>query len=358
MASAHFSSQACLTLNETERSVYAGIDIGTSVLGLSGALYQVLTWRSFLKGRPKYALLGAGEPGRPTDVKRFSVATNPSVIFCLAAADILSCIAVFAKSVELIAISRPNVQLPDECVYLHKEYYVYFDTPISIIGVFAYVSSFMWTFCYALDIFFQLKRRCIPVFAYHVLCWGTAAVITAFRVVVIQLTNINPPVLVNTLCSGGHNCILAPAVSSANYLAFYIPIVFVMLACPVLFLSSLPLIRNMQISNARMLTDQQRKLYYAVARKFFFIVLFFWICWIFNVINGLYFLVKRSSKGDSPFVFYVLEALTNPMQGFFNAFVFGQHQQVKQAFYRYRWDSEERQRAVRASLLSDSSQTF
>ena len=356
MASAHFSSQACLTLSDTERNVYAGIDIVTSLLGITGALYQVLTWRATLKRLPNYTLMGSSQAGRPTDVKRFSAATKPSIIFCLAAADILSCLAVLAKSIELIAISRPRVLLRDECVYLREDYYIYFDSPISIVGIFAYLSSFMWTFCYALDVYLQLKKLTVPLASYHVLCWGTAAVITIFKSVIIGLRDSNPPV--DSSCyplhPNGRNCVLPSGISTAVYLAFFLPIVFTMLACPILFLLSLPKIHQMQIGSARMLTGQQRKGYHSIARKFFLIVFFFWICWIFNGINGLYFLVIQTSRGDSPFVFYVLEALTNPMQGFFNAFVFGQHQETKQWLCRNQVDSNEKEDLFTSSSLSDN----
>ena len=328
MASAHFSSQACLTLDSTQRSVYAGIDIGTSVLGVSGALYQIITWRS---------RRNSSKNNRPR------IATKSSIIFCLAAADILSCIFVFAKSVELLLISRPNVVRHDECVYVRDESYVYFDSPIALLGDFSYITSFMWTFCYALDIYFQLRERFIPMVSYHVLSWGTALIITAFKALILHMRSEDPSL--SLTCSSqesGNNCILPSTIAVAAYLAFYLPIVFVMLACSILFSLSLPKIRKIGIGTARMLTNQQRKKYRKIARKFFLIVFFFCVCWIFNGINGIYLLVKGSSKSDSPFVFYVLEALTNPMQGFFNAFVFGKHQEAKklcQNLWQSRCDS-------------------
>lgn len=313
--------------------MYAGIDIATSILGMMGAFYQIFTWRLTLKRSQSYTFMGSNQAGRPADVKKFSVAANPGIILWLAVADILSCLGVLAKSIELIAISRPRVVVPDQCVYVHEEYYVYFDSPISVLGIFAYVSSFMWTFCYALDIYLQLKKRVVSLFAYHVLCWGTAAVITVFKNVLIHLRDSKPEV--NSPCYQFHpnekNCVLPSAISATVYLAFFLPIIFTMFLCPILFLMSLPKIKRMQIGQARMLTDQQRKGFVLIARKFFLIVLFFWICWISNGINGLYFIGRwqQRSSEDSPFAFYVFEALTNPMQGFFNAFVFGQHQEVK-----------------------------
>lgn len=339
MASAHFTSQACLALDSSERVAYAGIDIATCSVGLLGGLYQMITWRSYLKRHNSYSIAGSGELGRPIagDVKRLAVSCNPTVILFLALADSLACIGVMAKSIELLMIEQPRL-VTDQTGESHREpyqyHYIYVDGPITALGEFAYISSFFWTFCFALDVLFQLRQHRIPVAAYHVLCWGSATVITTLKTILVHWRD------KNEVCS------LPADRAIANYLAFYLPIVFVMLACPLLFLAALPKIRTLQLGHQRVLTNQQRRVYRAVAGKFFLFVMFFWFCWISNGINGIY-VIAHAEKYESPFVFYVFEAMTNPLQGFLNAFIYGRHQEVKGLLtFRRSTDDDERERPI------------
>ena len=321
MASAHFGSLACLTLDSGERVAYAGINIGVSTLGLLGGLYQIVTWRSFLKRNSSFAA-GNADFARPTsfDVKRLAVSCNPSVILFLALADVLACVGVMAKSIELLVFEQPR-EVNDGNGQSHREpyhyRYIYIDGPVIALGEFAYLASFFWTFCFALDILFQLRQQRIPLSIYHLLCWGSAIVITTLKVSLVYWRDTNK----TEVCKLPHDR------SIANYLSFYLPIVFVMLACPVLFALAMPKIWSLQISHQRVLTNQQRRVYRAVAGKFFMFVVFFWLCWISNGINGIYMIVN-ASKYESPFVFYVLEGMTNPLQGFLNALIYGRHQEV------------------------------
>lgn len=328
MASAHFGSHACLTLDTHKKDIYAAINIAISSLGLLGGLYQIVTWRIFLRRNASFTSRTDVTGPTSFDVKRVTTYYNPSVILFLALADILACIGVQAKSIELL-IFQPSKKIIGKDGEWHREphhyHYVYVDGIVTSIGDFAYLASFFWTFCFALDILFQLRQRRIPLSVYHVICWGSAAIITILKVV---------------LKYGGNAevCELPYDQSVANYLSFYLPIVFVMLACPTLFALSLPKIWRLQIEHHRVLTNQQRRVYRSVAWKFFMFVISFWLCWISNGVNGVY-MMSNASTYESPFVFYVVEAMTNPLQGFLNAFIYGRHQEVSRLIkFRHVYD--------------------
>ncbi|XP_065839646.1 G-protein coupled receptor 143-like [Oscarella lobularis] len=308
MASAHFVSTSCLktALNEAEAYIYASVDIVTATLGFFGSLYLILTWKAYYRIR----LCDVSSSN-----KQFAVATNRTIVFFLAVSTLFACMGVLAKSIQLAMTYSADIRanLPVDEVEPRLSIP---DIPISILGSFSYIATFMWTFCYALDIHFQLRGKRVSPRSYHVLCWGFAGILTLLQAVINHI----PPF---------HYCKLPAERADAKYLAFYAILALIMIAVPVIFLLSLPKIRRLLIAQGR-LTENERRVFRAIAWKFFFIVLIFIYGWIFNVINGIYFVAMKTT--ESPFIFYVLEACTNPMQGFFNAFVFGKHEVAQKWF--------------------------
>ncbi|XP_065839645.1 cyclic AMP receptor-like protein A [Oscarella lobularis] len=307
MASAHYVSTSCLTLDEADRIIYASIDIATATLGFCGSLYVILTTTAH-----------NNEVGGAKNRKRRRVQANHVIVLCLAISTLFACTCVLAKSIQLLAIEQPNTSVYPGHTVSSKHWYRYIDIPISFLGTFFYISTFMWTFCYALDIYLQLRDKNVPHRSYHVLCWGFAGILSGLQIVLSHFAT-HPPY---------PYCLLPSDHALAKYLSFYVTIAVVMVSLPVLFLLSLAEIRRAQMGRGRF-TENERKVLRAIAWKFFFIVMIFVYGWCANFVNGFYMVIKTEDKWDSPFVFYVLEALSNPMQGFFNAFVFGKHEVAK-----------------------------
>ncbi|XP_065840216.1 uncharacterized protein [Oscarella lobularis] len=233
MASAHFVSTSCLktALNETQAYVYASVDIVTATLGLFGSLYVILTWK--IHYRIRCNVLSCN--------KQLETRKNITIVFFLAISTLFACIGVLAKSIQLAVTyqslpsdgeAEPRLSIPD--------------IPISILGSFSYIATFMWTFSYALDIHFQLREKPgVSSRSYHVLCWGFAGILTVLQ----ALINYLPP---------SHHCSLSTGRADAKYIAFYWILVFIMFAVPIIFLLNLPKIRQVMKAQGRLTENEQR----------------------------------------------------------------------------------------------------
>jgi len=195
------------------------------------------------------------------------------------------------------------------------------NSPITLCAIFAawiqyfYCVTWLWTLCYAIDMFLALREKPGYPRLYHMLCWLLPSVTTAVGLAILYLPNAD--------C---HN--LGPDESAfvrilPNYLLTYLPMITVMVVNPILYLCSLNTVTSLITSSLAQYTRKERTIIDAVKVKFGLILLVFYVCWLPNLVNSV---LLWSEWFDLPVqtvsVLLYFMATLNPMQALLNSLVY------------------------------------
>ncbi|XP_065176318.1 G-protein coupled receptor 143-like [Sycon ciliatum] len=295
MASPHAESFYCISeenLSLDDRKIYTGTCIGCAAIGLAGSLTQVISLRNLWKSTP-------------VPSNRNPIAPNAGVVFFLALADMLACFAVITRSVTLAVISPPTST--KEGLAPASPVVVNIGAPIQSFLQFFFLATYFWTFFFALDVYLQLSKRSVSNMSYHLFTWVAAAILTGFSEFIV-------------FYDVGFPCADRTRVTLAH-MATYIPIVFVMVANPVIYVMSYMKYKKLLRGQGYFGHSQYRRMR-QVTHNFSKYVIFFWICWIPSIATGIYLQVKGVDV-KFPFSLWMLTAILNPLQGFFNCFIYG-----------------------------------
>ncbi|KAL9951239.1 hypothetical protein ACROYT_G043864 [Oculina patagonica] len=215
---------------------------------------------------------------------------------------------------------KPAVKLQGEHPKPYHQYYVWIGTPIESFTMFAYISSYMWTLFYSLDVCLQVHRRhsCFNSKLYHLMSWPVAAWLVGWG----QYAYFGSYVY----CSSHEQALV-------HYLVCYVPLLLVMLALPLIYWKAYRKV-SQNIKRNGYFTDAERKIQKSVRKKFCLIVFVFVLCWLPNFVDGLHdiavFITQDYRHFDhdaNHFSLWMFEAVVNTQQGFLNCLVYGQHRQ-------------------------------
>ncbi|XP_046681185.1 G-protein coupled receptor 143-like [Homalodisca vitripennis] len=281
---------AVWVLTEINSKTYNYVCLVSSFIGILGAGYQMLPRTETPLAHRWYTMTSSR--GR-------------HIIQWLAFADLLATLGVFLRSL----LKLNNFLYPLE------------DTSITYCAIFAawiqyfYCVTWMWTLCYAVDMFLALRERPGHPLLYHMFCWLIPSVLTAVGLAILYLPNAD--------C---HN--LGPDESAflrilPNYLLTYLPMVTVMVANPILYLCSLRSVTDLITQSLAQYTRKERAIIDAVKVKFGLILLAFYICWLPNLINSLFLWFEWFNlPAQTVYVLLYIMAVVNPLQAFFNSLVY------------------------------------
>ncbi|RXG70245.1 G-protein coupled receptor, partial [Armadillidium vulgare] len=193
-----------------------------------------------------------------------------SIIKCLALADCAAALGIFIRSLLWIkfnsfgALENVDVMEKSLCILL-SAWIHYF-----------YTATYIWTFIYAVDVHFGLRSVHFNPKPYHIFGWGVPLLLCLLGILTLYLPDLN--------CSSD----VVPVVRFLpNYLSTFIPIVFVMLANPILYMASFSSVEKLLISSTGRLTQRERNIIEGLKMKFMLINIVFYCCWLPNVANGI-----------------------------------------------------------------------
>lgn len=295
MASATIETFCCVSSNvhpgiltklQFDYLSYNVICIVSSALGIVGALYQVLPSGSEV-----------------TRSNSYTVHRQRSIINWLAIGDLFAALGILIRSVSWLC----RVDIVSDSEVENGGMFVCASFAIWI--RYFYTTTFLWTLCYAVDVYLVSKQKAGNPVLYHVFTWGVSAVLTTAGL--------------GTLYFPSFKCHSGPWRVLPNYLLSYIPIVFVMIANPILYFLASKQVRMLLAGGLGQLTLQEHTLLSALKEKFFAIVLVFYVCWLPNVLNGmiLWSLWYELPRSVLIAIWYAM-AVVNPLQAVLNSLVY------------------------------------
>uniref|UniRef100_A0ABD2WIU2 G-protein coupled receptors family 2 profile 2 domain-containing protein n=1 Tax=Trichogramma kaykai TaxID=54128 RepID=A0ABD2WIU2_9HYME len=178
-----------------------------------------------------------------------------------------------------------------------------------------YMATWIWTLCYAIDMKLLLGEKLGRPFWYHIFAWLMPAILTTLGLTILYVPNAN--------------CYDITSLSSTilrilpNYLATYGLLAVVMVANPLLYLSTTKDLKNVVTRTMAQMTGRERKLVQTIKLKFAMTNVVYYMCWIPNLLNGilLWTLWFQLPVKVIISLWYVM-AVMNPLQAFFNALVY------------------------------------
>ncbi|XP_032221205.1 uncharacterized protein LOC5520373 isoform X2 [Nematostella vectensis] len=251
-------------MDEEFRLAFSVTCIVTASLSSYGALVQLKSWYRQLKDYQSRRL----------------PSSNPPVVFSLALADLFACIGVIAMAGLFLWMEPPNRDSIKNVDIPAKAWYWKIGVPTEAFTMFSYVASYFWTLAYSIDICLQVygKDKC---------------------------------------CSYGEKGLL-------HYMVCFGPLLIVTVLLPIVyFIAFRKIQRNIRGAFATY-TNAERQILTAVKWKFSFIILVFMFCWLLNVGDGIHdgFNTENDDFGVHKNL-WIVEAVVNPLQGFFNCIVYG-----------------------------------
>ncbi|KAJ8681226.1 hypothetical protein QAD02_017013 [Eretmocerus hayati] len=280
-------------MQEFDTDAYNTVCMISSSIGILGAIYQVL---------PRQ------ESTTPHRWQGFSAARGREIIMWLAVADLMASLGVFIRSALWMKFKN-IVPLEDDTssvVYcaLSSGWTQYF-----------YMATWIWTLCYAIDMKLLLTQRFGRPLWYHMFAWLAPAILTTIGLSLLYYPDADCHSL-NTLSSAIFRIL-------PNYIATYGLLTSVMIANPILYISSTKDLQNVVARSMGQMTGRERKLVHSIKIKFAMTNLVYYVCWLPNLINGilLWTLWFHLPVGFIITLWYIM-AVTNPLQAFFNALVY------------------------------------
>ncbi|XP_053592865.1 G-protein coupled receptor 143 [Microplitis demolitor] len=279
---------AIIIMQEFNTDIYNTVCLFSSVIGIFGAIYQIL-------------------PKEEYRWQNFSLSRSRRIIVWLAVADLFASLGIFIRSALWInykPIMPTNDTTSVILCALSSAWTQYF-----------YMSTWIWTMCYAIDMKLLLSERPSKYGWYHAASWILPAVLTTFGLTILYIPKAN--------CHESVTMTAAILRILPNYCVTYLLLGIVMIVNPVLYISSTKDLQNAVICSMAQMTGRERKLVQTIQVKFAMINLVYYICWVPNLINGilLWTLWFHLPVKVIIALWYIM-AVTNPLQAFFNALVY------------------------------------
>ncbi|KAG7172262.1 G-protein coupled receptor 143-like [Homarus americanus] len=302
MASPTIESLCCVSTNNAfskdfladfQSVPYNAVSIVASVLGITGAIYQVL---------PRTSVSRNSSAGRG-----FYKTRGRLIIRWLALADLMASLGILIRSASWLADntfgSKPDDGLTGQFVCIITSGMIHY----------FYTATYCWTFLYALDVKLVMQDKRISHRVYHLVSWIVPVVLCLTGLLILYLPDLN--------C---HSKAVNPYIRFLpNYLSSFIPIVVVMIGNPVLYCLAFSRVEKQIMSARGRYTQSERRVVDGLLKKFSLINVVFYLCWLPNIINGI---VLWTTWDDLPKTFvliiWYLMAILNPLQAVFNCVVY------------------------------------
>uniref|UniRef100_A0A8C4IUB6 G-protein coupled receptor 143 n=1 Tax=Dicentrarchus labrax TaxID=13489 RepID=A0A8C4IUB6_DICLA len=285
--------------------LFGALSLGSAALSLLFAILQILPKR---KG---YRRLGQYPLPRP--------ASSSRILFIISICDIMGCAGIIVRSsvwlglpniIDSISVANSTDVWPEVfCVGSAMWIQLFFS------------ASFWWTFCYAVDVFLVVKTSAgiSTIILYHMITWGLALLLCVEGVAMLYYPSISD-------CEQG----LQHAIP--HYATTYAPMLLVLVANPIFFNRTVSAVTSLLKGRQGIYTENERRLANEIKRRFFKIMLVFFICWVPNIINEslLFYLEMQTDINDSSFrnirnaalITWFIMGILNPMQAFLNTLAF------------------------------------
>ncbi|XP_011143029.1 G-protein coupled receptor 143 isoform X2 [Harpegnathos saltator] len=255
------SDMALIIMQEFNRDAYNIVCMVSSVIGIFGAIYQIL---------PRE------DSSSPYHWNNFSLSRGRNIIVWLAVADLLASLGVCVRSAIWMRYKSimPMEDDTSSVVFcaLSSAWIQYF-----------YMATWIWTLCYAVDMKLLLDANCHN---------STTLVTAVLRIL-------------------------------PNYCATYVLIAVVMIVNPIMYIASTRDLETAVMHSMGQMTSRERKLLQTIRLKFALTNLVYYMCWIPNLINGiLLWTLWFQLPIKAIIILWYIMAVTNPLQAFFNALVY------------------------------------
>ncbi|XP_047115821.1 G-protein coupled receptor 143-like [Schistocerca piceifrons] len=303
MADPTIQTLCCHQQNSTDRSVaimyefntntYNSVCLFSSLIGIFGAIYQMIPRKETSLNHRWYSV---------------SATRGRQIVVWLAVADFLASLGVFVRSALWIN-DRSWLQPPD------TSQNVLACAVISAWIQYFYTATWIWTLCYAVDVRLVLKEReGYPVW-YHTASWLIPGALTSVGLSILY----SPDIKCHHLGSLTATILrILP-----NYIATYAPMAVVMIANPILYVSTTRDVENVIARSLSQFTSKERSLVDAIKLKYCFIILAFYLCWLPNIVNGVLLWTLWFNLPETVIVvIWYTMAVANPLQALFNSLVY------------------------------------
>lgn len=233
------------------------------------------------------------------------------------------------------------------------------------------MATWIWTLCYAVDMKLLLGNKNGCPISYHIVAWILPAILTTFGLIMLYIPDAKSGFTANITIIAAHilramilstkwfySCHNSTTLSTAilrilpNYCATYVLIAVVMIVNPIMYIASTRDLETAVMHSMGQMTGRERKLLQTIRLKFALTNLVYYICWTPNLINGillwtlwfqlpikaiiiLWYIMVCSQRFSRLWDAYVnvewdfkskflsnRQAVTNPLQAFFNALVY------------------------------------
>ncbi|XP_053376255.1 G-protein coupled receptor 143-like [Mercenaria mercenaria] len=298
MASASFVSSCCLgnqsiIINSDippnhallEETVVSIISLIVSIASFLGTFALVLPWRS----------RQVTTSSRQTN---FAQGTGVNhVTKCLITAGSLANIGLIVRSSVWLGKYYPP---PDDSTYQDGKHIFCI---ISTLWVqYFFLSVIFWHLVYGLETFMTSNSKRSSLCLQYFLGWVVPAALCALAAVLAYQPSLD-------------KCGAKLEVNRAViYVIFLLPIVFVLLLIIILFYKSYNNVKRSLIRHFGRFSTLERQTMDNVSIKFIIITTAFIVCWIPNIMNGIFVNVLDDRSGQLVLVFIVLESVLNPFQ--------------------------------------------
>lgn len=251
--------------------------------GILGAIYQILPIHMVVQRRSALS----GERQR-------------KIIKLLAIADLFACLGIIVRSVLWISFKEYTNKYQNYSIYCAL---------ISVWITYFYTSTYMWTMCYAIDVYFTVKERPWKFRYYHIISWLLSLFYVAAEFIILYVPEFK--------CHS--NWILVLTHYILTFLSVFIP----MLVNPILYALASNQVRQMLQGHLGRYTDQERELIKRLDFKFSSIVVVFYVCWLPNIISSLAIWITWKDFPTSFIIgLWYFMAIVNPLQAVLNSVVF------------------------------------
>ncbi|XP_077995551.1 G-protein coupled receptor 143-like [Glandiceps talaboti] len=329
MASPRLESMCCINTTQHGQSTL----LGTRVYNITCIVSASLSILGAV-----YLLLPRKIPENARRRKNLGYERQIKIINWLTLADLLACIGILVRSSTWLSMYGIFKNIPTHKTG-HKNARIFCAISGAWIQYF-YITTYFWTFSFAVDIFLLMRNRTSEMWLYHVLSWIISAVLCVDGLITLYF-----PSLIE--CEQREINLLP------HYMATLIPILMVMICNPILyFISSRKVSKFLALTSGRY-TDQERLLVKQVKEKFAMILAVFFVCWLPNVVNGFIILCQHSkdSYNGGVIALDVMMGILNPLQAFFNALIYrgwAGCSEIRQPFGGHSVQVGERRPSVRA----------
>ncbi|XP_070506335.1 G-protein coupled receptor 143-like [Chironomus tepperi] len=282
-------------MNEFNKQSFIIISMISSIIGISGSIYQIFIRKNYQEATTPRSLIGR------------------KIIIYLAYSDMFASIGILVRT-GIWSIVRPKMPYEDDSVSVLS---------CSITSAFIqlfYTATWLWTFVYAYNMRCALRNKTVQVRDLHIIVWTVSFLLTAIGTTSLYVPDAN--------CHDIEDTATALLRIMPNYFVNYGPIAFVMIVNPIIYSQCSKEVDKQLIQRFGQYTNNERQIHDLFKIKFSLIIIIFYFCWFPNVINAILMwtmwpeLSFRNTIGRIVVYNWYIIAVVNPLQAFFNAFIY------------------------------------